>query len=430
MKRITLILDGSADRPNAALMNKTPLAAANTPNLDALAQKATKLLRVKTIPDGLEVGSAVANMGLLGLDPRMYRGRAALEAAGSGIPLDPNNLYIRTNLATLTGDSYDTAVLSDYSAGELPTDKAAPIVELLREKVFNSPEYVLHHPESFRCILEVKGGAKLYPMQLAPAHDIIGRSVADFSGGERERPFMELQRRAFEVLKNTGTKCNAIWFWGDSLAPEFPKAEAGRCALGETILMRGITAAANIPIFPTEEAGRSFEAFLTEKADKAIAALNGGYERAYVHIQATDDLSHDRNPLGKRAAIEAADALVVRRLMNEVEGDFRLLVLSDHFTYSDTGSHGGDPVPCLYFDSTCPGNNPSARFTEALCDERYELTTAKGTVEMMDTVWYSDCGHRGACIYPPKRPVYLAAHYTHSSGNCGRGGGISYASLP
>lgn len=384
MKRITLILDGSADRPNAALMNKTPLAAANTPNLDALAQKATKLLRVKTIPDGLEVGSAVANMGLLGLDPRMYRGRAALEAAGSGIPLDPNNLYIRTNLATLTGDSYDTAVLSDYSAGELPTDKAAPIVELLREKVFNSPEYVLHHPESFRCILEVKGGAKLYPMQLAPAHDIIGRRAADFSGGEKERPFIELQRRAFEVLKNTGTKCNAIWFWGDSLAPEFPKAEAGRCALGETILMRGITAAANIPIFPTEEAGRSFEAFLTEKADKAIAALNGGYERAYVHIQATDDLSHDRNPLGKRAAIEAADALVVRRLMNEVEGDFRLLVLSDHFTYSDTGSHGGDPVPCLYFDSACPGNNPSARFTEALCDERYELTTAKGTVEMME----------------------------------------------
>ena len=373
MKRITLILDGSADRPNAALMNKTPLAAANTPNLDALAQKATKLLRVKTIPDGLEVGSAVANMGLLGLDPRMYRGRAALEAAGSGIPLDPNNLYIRTNLATLTGDSYDTAVLSDYSAGELPTDKAAPIVELLREKVFNSPEYVLHHPESFRCILEVKGGAKLYPMQLAPAHDIIGRRAADFSGGEKERPFMELQRRAFEVLKNTGTKCNAIWFW-----------EAGRCALGETILMRGITAAASIPIFPTEEAGKSFEAFLTEKADKAIAALNGGYERAYVHIQATDDLSHDRNPLGKRAAIEAADALVVRRLMNEVEGDFRLLVLSDHFTYSDTGSHGGDPVPCLYFDSTCPGNNPSARFTEALCDERYELTTAKGTVEMME----------------------------------------------
>lgn len=384
MKRITLILDGSADRPNAALMNKTPLAAANTPNLDALAQKATKLLRVKTIPGGLEVGSAVANMGLLGLDPHMYRGRAALEAAGSGIPLDPNNLYIRTNLATLTGDSYDTAVLSDYSAGELPTDKAAPIVELLREKVFNSPEYVLHHPESFRCILEVKGGAKLYPMQLAPAHDIIGRRAADFSGGEKERPFMELQHKAFEVLKNTGTKCNAIWFWGDSLAPEFPKAEAGRCALGETILMRGITAAANIPIFPTEEADRSFEAFLTEKADKAIAALNGGYERAYVHIQATDDLSHDRNPLGKRAAIEAADALVVRRLMNEVEGDFRLLVLSDHFTYSDTGSHGGDPVPCLYFDSTCPGNNPSARFTEALCDERYELTTAKGTVEMME----------------------------------------------
>lgn len=74
------------------------------------------------------------------------------------------------------------------------------------------------------------------------------------------------------MLKTRAQSATAIWLWGDSLAPEFPKAEAGRCALGETILMRGITAAANIPIFPTEEAGRSFEAFLTEKADKAIAA--------------------------------------------------------------------------------------------------------------------------------------------------------------
>ncbi len=384
MKRITLILDGSVDRPNAALMNATPLEAANTPNLDELARRAARLLRVRTIPDGLEVGSAVANMGLMGFDPHLYRGRAALEAAGSGIPLDPDNLYIRTNLATLAGESYDTAVLSDYRAGNLTTDKAAPIVELLREKVFNSPEYALHHPESFRCILEVKGGAGLYPLRFAPAHDIIGRRAADFGGGEKERRFIELQRRAFDVLKSTGTKCNAIWFWGGSVAPRLPKAERGRCAFAETIMMRGIAAVADMPIFPTDEKGRSFEAFLKEKADGAIAALNGGFERVYVHIQATDDLSHERNPLGKRAAIEAADALLVRRLMNEVEGDFRLLVLSDHFTYSDTGAHGGDPVPCLYFDSTCPGNNPSARFTEALCDERYELTTAKGTVEMME----------------------------------------------
>lgn len=384
MKRVTLILDGSADRPNKALLNKTPLDAANTPNLNALAEKATKLLRVKTIPTGLEIGSAVANMGLLGLDPRMYRGRAALEAAGSGIPLNKNNLYIRTNLATLSGETYDTAVLSDYSAGELPTEQAAPIVELLRQKVFNSPRYVLHHPESFRCILEVIDGAGLYPMNLAPAHDIIGKNAADFCGGEKEKEFIDLQRKAFEILKNTGTKCNAIWFWGDSLAPEFPRAEQGRCAFGETILMRGITAAAGIPIFPTREEGRSFEDFLTEKADKAIEALNSGYDRAYVHIQATDDLSHDRNPIGKRAAIEAADRLVVSRLMNEVKGDFRLLVLSDHFTYSDTGSHGGDPVPCIYYESTCPGNNIGARFTESLCDEKYELTTAHGTVELME----------------------------------------------
>lgn len=385
MKRITLVLDGSADRPNNALTNKTPLQAASTPNLDRLAQCATKLLRVKTIPAGLEIGSAVANMGLLGLDPKMYRGRAALEAAGSGIPLDENDLYIRMNLAHLAGSDYDNAVLDDYSAGELPSEQAAPIVELLRQKLFASPRYALHHPGSFRCILQIKGGAALYPMQLAPAHDIIGRYAREFPGGEKERELIDIQRKAFELLRSTGTKCNAVWFWGDSLAPRFPAADKGRCTFGETILMRGITAAADIPNFPCEEHGRSFEAFLKEKADKAIAALNSGFERAYVHIQATDDLSHDRDPLGKCAAIEAADKLIVRRLMDEVEGDFRLLVISDHFTFSDTGSHGGEPVPCLFYDSTCPGSNPGARFTEELCCPTTPLNDAPGTVALMES---------------------------------------------
>lgn len=384
MKRITLVLDGSADRASTALSNKTPLEAAYTPNLDSLAARATRLLRVKTIPDGLEIGSAVANMGLLGLDPRMYRGRAALEAAGSGIPLDQNDLYIRMNLAHFDGDTYHEAILSDYSASELPTEQAAPIVELLRKELFTDAKYVLHHPGSFRCILQIKGGAGLYPMQLAPAHDIIGRRTADFEGGEKERPLIELQKRAFDLLKDTHTRCNGVWFWGDSLSPSFPEAERGRCTFGETILMHGITAAAKIPNFYSNEEGVSFETFLTEKADKAIRALNNGFDRVYVHIQATDDLSHDRNPIGKRNAIEAIDRLVVRRLTEEVQGDFRLLVISDHFTFSDTGSHGGDPVPCIFYDSAHPGSNAGARFTESLCTPFVPLTDACGTVRLME----------------------------------------------
>ena len=99
MKKITLVLDGVADRPNAALGNKTPLEYAKTPNLDALYAKALGGT-VLTIPDGLEVGSAVANLSLLGFDPHTYRGRSIIEAAGLHLPMNEEDLYIRCNLVT------------------------------------------------------------------------------------------------------------------------------------------------------------------------------------------------------------------------------------------------------------------------------------------------------------------------------------------
>ena len=107
MKQFTIVLDGIADRPQLKLGGKTPMEAAATPGLDALFAKG-KPGTVRTIPPGLEVGSAVANMSLLGYDPaKVYKGRAVIEAAGAGIPVDSGSLYIRTNFVTIEGDSFD-----------------------------------------------------------------------------------------------------------------------------------------------------------------------------------------------------------------------------------------------------------------------------------------------------------------------------------
>ena len=158
MKRITVVLDGSADRANPALGGKTPLEYAETPNLDALARRSAAGL-TRNIPDGLEVGSAVANMGLLGFDPAAYRGRSALEAAGCGIPARQGSLYIRMNLVHLDGESYDGAVMADYSARDISTADALPLIAALRPLL---PEkYTLHHMGSFRSTLEIEGGAGL-----------------------------------------------------------------------------------------------------------------------------------------------------------------------------------------------------------------------------------------------------------------------------
>ncbi|HOT93698.1 MAG TPA: phosphoglycerate mutase, partial [Methanoregulaceae archaeon] len=87
MKVFVLLGDGMADEPLAELGGKTPLEYASTPNMDRLAREG-RCGTVSTIPEGFEAGSDVANMGLLGYDPRrFYTGRGPLEAASMGIAL-------------------------------------------------------------------------------------------------------------------------------------------------------------------------------------------------------------------------------------------------------------------------------------------------------------------------------------------------------
>ncbi len=74
-----------ADRPLEELGGRTPLQAASTPNMDRLASAGT-IGAVRTIPEGMHPGSDIANLSILGYDPRRYyAGRAPLEAASIGV---------------------------------------------------------------------------------------------------------------------------------------------------------------------------------------------------------------------------------------------------------------------------------------------------------------------------------------------------------
>lgn len=381
MKRITVVLDGVADRPNAKLDNKTPLEYASTPNLDRIASK-SQIGCMKTIPEGLELGSAVANMSLMGLDPRQYRGRAAIEAAGCGVPTVAGNLYIRMNFVEFEGDGYLNSKIVSYSAHDIPTEQSRPLTELLSSKLF-MPPYIAHNVGTFRNIMEIEGGASLFPLDLAPAHDIIGQPIGQFITGQKEKPLYDLQARAYELLRGNGTHANGVWFWGDSVVPEFEKAEEGRCTLGETLILMGITAIAGIPNYTTDES-MPFSEFLLEKAKKAADALNGAYDRAYIHIQATDDISHERDPIGKARLVDDIDRVFFPALLSAVEGDFVMGVASDHFTFSDTGGHGGDPVPYLIYDSRAIASYPR-RFTEETCRQSGVLIDAPAFVRALES---------------------------------------------
>ncbi|HZW06896.1 MAG TPA: hypothetical protein VFF65_07205, partial [Phycisphaerales bacterium] len=71
MKYGIAILGGAADFPIAELGGRTPLQAARTPAMDAVAQLG-RLGTVRTTPDMQIAGSDMSAMCLLGYDPAVY----------------------------------------------------------------------------------------------------------------------------------------------------------------------------------------------------------------------------------------------------------------------------------------------------------------------------------------------------------------------
>ena len=101
------------------------------------------------------------------------------------------------------------------------------------------------------------------------------------------------------------------------------------------------------------------------------------YEDIYVHIQETDDLSHELQPVEKMEAVEAIDRVFLKDFLKNIGEDYTLSVASDHFTFSDTGAHGGEPVPFLFYDSRNE-REQDGRFTEQSGrDKQYTITAAE-----------------------------------------------------
>ncbi len=380
MKRFTVLIDGMADRPQEVLGGKTPMEAAIKPGLDAL-YRLGRPGTVLTIPPGMEVGSAVANMNMLGYNPaEVYKGRAVIEAAGAGIPVEQGSLYIRCNFVTLKGSNFEDSIMESYSAHDIETDISRPLVERLNKEVFGGDTQLIN-TDTFRNILVVKGRAEIAEsLKFMPPHDMIGGRAGDHAKGEGViDEFYDMMRRAYDVLKeDNDTKANAIWFWGASYAPSFGEPSGQkRVVLAETTLMRGIAALSGTDCISTDES-RGFVKFLKDKKQTALDALKE-YDYAYIHIQKLDDLSHELMPQEKTEALEQIDEHFVRPFFEEMEKsgeDFSAVIASDHFTFSDSGGHGGEPAPFVLLGLGSSGN--SGRFTERNCEKaQLDLSAAE-----------------------------------------------------
>ena len=136
MKYVVCIPDGCADLPVPELGGRTPLEAANTPNLDALAARGT-VGRAQVIPEGLPPGSDVGNMSIFGFDPAQFHtGRAPIEAAALGLSLRDDQIAFRCNLVTAEND-----IMIDYAGGSPSSDSAAIVINQLNEELGSEEVY-------------------------------------------------------------------------------------------------------------------------------------------------------------------------------------------------------------------------------------------------------------------------------------------------
>ena len=179
MKYVVVLYDGMADYPVPALGGKTPMAVAKKPNLDFLAKHGEVGL-VRTVAEGLKPGSDVANMSVLGFDPKKcYTGRSPLEAASMGVELLDTDVTLRTNLVTLSDEpNYEDKTMVDYCAGDISTEEAHEIIKSVQEK-FGNDRFRFYPGVSYRhCLVWSNGTTELGNM--TPPHDISGRVIGEY----------------------------------------------------------------------------------------------------------------------------------------------------------------------------------------------------------------------------------------------------------
>ena len=377
MKYIVVLGDGMADEPLEALGGKTPLEYAQTPCMDSLASMGHMGL-VQNVPSGMAPGSDVANLSVLGYDPkRSYSGRSPLEALSVGVKMEPDDVIFRTNIVTLTEEEpYAEKTILDHSSGEIATKEADVLMDAIRS-AFNSETVQFYTGTSYRHIMVWKKG-KL--VSLEPPHDHLGTQIGPWL--PKEPILREMMEESFPILNahpmnlaraEAGKhKANSLWFWGAGTKPSLQNFEEKTGLKGAMIsavdLLKGIAVGAGMKVYQVPGATGSLDTNYEGKAQAAVKALlEDGCDFVYIHVEAPDEMGHQGLIHEKVQSIEYLDQrliALVKKAMDDSGEDYRMLILPDHPTPIRVRTHTGSPVPFLLYDSTHP-EKKKAKYSEA-----------------------------------------------------------------
>jgi 2,3-bisphosphoglycerate-independent phosphoglycerate mutase len=360
-KYILLVGDGMADYPLPELGGKTPLEVAKTPNMDRIA--ACRVGRVQTIPEGMDPGSDVANLSLLGYDPSVYHtGRSPFEAGSMGVKLKPSEVAFRMNLVTLDFTSDTEIIMVSHSSGDIKTPEAGRIVESLQNDMV-IPDVRLYPGVAYRHLLVWDQGPE--DANTIPPHDVLDQDMSSYLNNREADPIPGLIRQSWALLKDhpvnmerkkKGLKeANSIWLWGQGRAPELPMFKDKYGLEGGVIsavdLLKGIGFYAGLESIEVEGATGYLDTNYIGKAEGAIKGLDH-LDFFFVHVEAPDEAAHNGNIEEKLQAIEDFDEKVVGPVLEGLTrfDDYRVMVVSDHYTPICKKTHTSEPAPFAWAD--------------------------------------------------------------------------------
>jgi len=345
MKYIVIIGDGMADEPLPELGGKTPLEYAYKPNIDRIAREG-KCGLLRTVPDAFEPGSDIANLSILGYDPRQsYTGRGPLEAVSMGIELADAEMAYRCNLVTIRN-----GIMESFNADHISSTEGAELLHSLNPAL---PGPRAYPGISYRNLLVVPDGKGAVTV---PPHDIVGQPVAEYlPKGSDADLLMECIEQSRSVFANHPVNekrvqdgklpANSIWPWSGGRKPalESFSEKFGRTGgvISAVDLLNGIARTAGMEIITVPGATGYLDTDYDAKARYAVQALER-LDFVYMHVEAPDEAGHMGSVEEKVRAIERLDEVIGKIL--DVP-DLVVAVLPDHPTPIRIKTHTRDPVP-------------------------------------------------------------------------------------
>jgi len=370
-KIILIVLDGLGDRPIAGLGDKTPLEAAQTPNLDWLAEKGVCGLMTPVYQTAIPT-SEEGHLSLLGYNIKKYPVKRGLfTASGAGIKMKKGDVALRGNFATVDKD----LKVIDRRAGRV--DNTFPLIKDLDGMVIDGVKFLVRYASGHRVGIVLRGKGlshrisdgdphygklekglrKIVPLDKSASAKFTAKVLNEFL----DKAHSILDKHPFNAKRDL--PANYILVRGASPLVELPsfKKKYGlkACCIAGKILYQQIGKFSGMDLIKVEGANGLISTNLKGKISAVKKALSK-YDFVFLHIKATDSLAEDGNYLGKKKFIEKID----KSLKPLLELNALIVVTADHSTCCNLKRHCKEPIPLLIYGD---GADEVNRFSEKEC---------------------------------------------------------------